>query len=51
MYYEKNFKQKEKIFNFFFAIIEGKICLTYDIWTSLMNRDFLCITAHYIDSE
>ena len=35
----------------YFANFEGKICLTSDIWTSLMHIGFLYITAHYIDSE
>ena len=47
----KNFKQKEKILKNIFTNFEGKNCLTYDIWTSLMYRGFLCSLAHYIDSE
>ena len=47
----KKFKKETKNFKFFFANFEGKICLTYDIWISLMHRGFLCITAYYIDSE
>ena len=48
----KNFEtQKENFKFFFFANFEGKICLTFDIWTFLTHSGFLCITAHYIDNE
>ena len=47
----KKFQTERENFKKYFANFEGKICLTYDIWTSLMHIDFLCITAHYIDSE
>ena len=41
--------QRENLKTFF--LFEGKVCLTYDIWTSLTHTGFLCITTHYIDSE
>ena len=47
----KKFQTKRENLKQYFANSEGKICLTSDIWTSLMHRVFLCITAHYIDSE
>ena len=47
----KKFQTERENLKQYFANFEGKICLTYDIWTSLMHRDFLCITAQYIDSE
>ena len=47
----KNFQTERENFKKYFANFEGKICLTSDIWTSLIHRGFLCITAHYIDSE
>ena len=47
----KKFQTERENFKKYFAIFEGNICLIYDIWTSLMHRDSLCITAHYIDSE
>ena len=47
----KKFQTERENFKKYFTNFEGKICLTYDIWTSLMHRGFLCITAHYIDSE
>ena len=47
----KKFQTERENFKIYFANFEGKICLTYDIWTSLMHRGFLCITAHYIDSK
>ena len=47
----KKFQTKREHFKKYFTNFEGKFCLTYDIWTTLMHRGFLCITAHYIDSE
>ena len=47
----KKFQTERENFKKYFANFEGKTCLTYDIWTSLMHKGFLCITAHYIDSE
>ena len=47
----KKFQTKRENLKQYFANFEGKICLTSDIWTSLMHRGFLCITVHYIDSE
>ena len=28
-----------------------RVCLTIDTWTSLQNLNYMCLTAHYIDSE
>ena len=47
----KKFQTEQENFKQYFAIFEGNFFLTSDIWTSLMHRGFLCITAHYIDSE
>jgi hypothetical protein len=27
------------------------VCLTIDCWTSIENLNYMCITAHFIDSE
>ncbi len=29
--------------------LPGRICLTSDIWTSLIDEGYLCVTAHYVD--
>ena len=47
----KKFQTERENLKQYFAKFEGKNCLTYNIWTSLMHIGFLCITAHYIDSE
>ena len=47
----KKFQTKIENFKKYFSNFEGKICLTFDIWTSLMHIGFLCITTHYINSE
>lgn len=28
-----------------------RVCLTTDCWTSLQNINYMCLTAHYVDSE
>ena len=47
----KKFQTERENLKKYFTNFEGKICLTSDIWTSLMHKGFLCITAHYINSE
>ena len=47
----KKFQTERENFKKYFVNFERKNCLTYDILTSLMHIGFLCITAHYIDSE
>ena len=47
----KKFQTERENFKKYFANFKRKICLTSDIWTFLMHRDFLCITTHYIDSK
>ena len=47
----KRYHTQRENFKTFFFKFEGKICLTSDIWISLTHTGFLCITAHYIDSE
>ena len=47
---KKNIQTQRENFKKYFANFEGKFCLTFDIWTSLIYTGFLCITAHYIDS-
>ena len=47
----KKFQTERENFKKYFANFEGEICLTSDIWTSLMHRGSLCINVHYIDSE
>ena len=31
--------------------IPGRICLTTDLWRALTVEGYLCLTAHYIDSD
>ena len=47
----KKFQIERENFKKYFTNFEGKICLTFDIWISLMHKGLLCITAHYINSE
>ena len=31
--------------------IPGRICLTSDLWTSITNEGYICLTAHYVDEN
>ena len=33
------------------ALREQRVCLTTDTWTSIQNLNYLCLTAHFIDSD
>jgi hypothetical protein len=32
-----------------FLMIGQRICLTTDMWTSIQNMNYLCVTEHFID--
>ncbi|KAK9714090.1 hypothetical protein RND81_06G071400 [Saponaria officinalis] len=29
--------------------LPGRVCLTYDLWTSCQTEGYLCLTAHFVD--
>jgi len=31
------------------ALISSRVCLTSDMWTSLVSNGYMCVTAHYVD--
>lgn len=33
------------------ALREQRVCLTTDTWTSVQNLNYMCLTAHFIDSD
>ena len=33
------------------ALREQRVCLTIDTWTSVQNLNYICFTAHFIDSD
>ena len=33
------------------ALREQRVCLTIDTWTSVQNLNYICLTAHFIDSD
>jgi hypothetical protein len=42
--------EKEKLRGMF--LTSGvRVCLTTDCWTSIQNLNYICITAHFINSE
>jgi hypothetical protein len=34
-----------------FLTTGARVCLTTDCWTSVQNLNYMCVTAHWIDSE
>lgn len=34
-----------------FQNIDYRICLTSNMWTSVQNLGYMCVTAHYIDAN
>lgn len=34
-----------------FQNIDSRICPTLDMWTSVQNLGYMCVTAHYIDAN
>ena len=35
----------------YLAQIQGRICLTCDLWTAAISEGYLCLTTHYVDLE
>ena len=33
------------------ALKGQRVCLTMDTWTSIQNRNYMCLTMHYIDND
>ena len=42
--------EKDKLKNMFMAS-DYKICITTDMWTSIQNLNYMCITTHFIDDD
>jgi len=42
--------EKEKLRSMFLTT-GARVCLTIDSWTSVQNLNYMCITAHFIDSD
>lgn len=45
-YEEKKISLREIIKN-----TDSKVCLTSDMWTSIQNLGYLCVTCHFIDND
>ncbi|XP_061374142.1 zinc finger BED domain-containing protein RICESLEEPER 2-like [Gastrolobium bilobum] len=43
-------KEKEKLKQIM-ASIPTRICLTFDFWTSCPNPGYICLTAHFVDTN
>lgn len=43
-------QQRSKLVRMF-SKCKSRICLTTDMWTSIQNVSYLCLTAHFIDSN
>lgn len=46
LFMSENEKLKEM-----FLTTDARVCLTADSWTSIQNLNYMCITAHFIDSD
>jgi len=40
---------KEKILKNLLVSIPSRICLTYNLWTSINTEGFISLTAHFVD--
>lgn len=45
------FLEERKVLKDAFAKLSSSICLTSDTWTSIQNSNYMCVTAHFIDSD
>lgn len=43
-------KEKEKL-KHVFTTIKNKVCLTSDLWTACTSEGYICLTAHFVDSD
>ncbi|KAA8538150.1 hypothetical protein F0562_027758 [Nyssa sinensis] len=43
-------REKNRISNLM-QLCPGRICLTSDLWTSIVTDGYLCLTAHFIDKD
>ncbi|WOH11644.1 hypothetical protein DCAR_0831134 [Daucus carota subsp. sativus] len=46
LYFRKRAKMMEVL-----TTASQRVCLTTDCWTSLRQMAYMCLTAHYIDSD
>ncbi|KAF9602716.1 hypothetical protein IFM89_030604 [Coptis chinensis] len=47
----KFFREERPILKKILQAIPGKICLSSNLWTSNNERRYMCITAHFVDSD
>ncbi|XP_077228634.1 zinc finger BED domain-containing protein RICESLEEPER 2-like [Tasmannia lanceolata] len=45
------YKKEKKKINEALKKSDQRVCLTTDMWTSIQNLGYMCITIHYIDTE
>ena len=45
------YETERKKLRFIFESSASCVCLTTDLWTSIQNLGYICLTAHYIDKE
>ncbi|KAK9166202.1 hypothetical protein Scep_001393 [Stephania cephalantha] len=43
-------REKRKLFNLLQSL-PGRVCLTSDMWTSIISDGYIILTAHYIDED
>jgi hypothetical protein len=47
----KLFMSKNEKLRAVFLTTGARVCLTTDCWTSVQNLNYMCVTAHWVDSE
>ena len=47
----KVYNEQKKNLKDHLSKLHGRICLTFNLWTSYTNKGYLCLTAHYVDLD
>lgn len=45
------FLEERKKLKTYFGNLSSSVCLTTDLWRSIQNIDYLCLTTHFIDDN
>ncbi|KAL4637861.1 hypothetical protein ACB092_03G107800 [Castanea dentata] len=47
----KMYKREKERMKSVLASVPGRVCLTFDLWTSIATDGYMCVTAHFIDAN
>ncbi|KAM3250361.1 hypothetical protein P3S67_022769 [Capsicum chacoense] len=45
------YNEEKQVLKKFFKEVHPKVCLTTDTWTSIQKINYMCLTAHFIDTN